>query len=297
MNLILLMRNLYRHFCPVLILFHFFSFSTAQQHNYPELKVMSFNIRYPNPGDGMNTWDNRKEKVTSLIRFHEVDLLGIQEAHRSQLDVLANALPQFEWFGVCRTDGSTQPLPDNEFSAILYRKDRLERLEGNTFWLSETPDVPGSKSWDAALPRIVTWAQFRDLENGKVFFHFNTHFDHIGIEARKQSAVLLLEKVRSIAGTSPVIVTGDFNCSEGDVPYQILSGELNDAFGQSHEPHHGPKATFASNFEVSGLNDRRIDFIFVKNGFHVKRHGILSDSWNGVFASDHLPVLSGISLP
>src|SRR5688500_16875247 len=120
---------------------------------------MSFNIRYPNPNDKDHYWDNRRPLVASMIRFHEVDLIGVQEAHRRQLDEMVTDMPEYTWFGLCRTDGSTTPNPDNEFSAILYRKDRFELLDGNTFWLSETREKPGSVSWDAAFPRIVTWAK------------------------------------------------------------------------------------------------------------------------------------------
>jgi endonuclease/exonuclease/phosphatase family metal-dependent hydrolase len=128
-------------------------------------------------------------------------------------------MPEYSWFGVCRTDGSTNPVPDGEFSAILYRKDRFELLDGNTFWLSETPEEKGSVGWDAALPRIVTWVKFKDKQTGKVFFHFNTHFDHIGVVARNESAKLLKQRAHSIAGDTPVIITGDFNCGENEQPY------------------------------------------------------------------------------
>ena len=258
---------------------------------------MSFNIRYPNPGDGIHYWNNRRPLVASMIKFHETDLIGIQEAHRRQLDEMIIDMPEYAWFGVCRTDGSVTPNPDNEFSAVLYRKERFELLEGNTFWLSETPDKPGSVSWDAALPRIVTWAKFKDRVTEKIFFHFNTHFDHMGAVARNESANLLREKIALIAKNHPVIVTGDFNCGEKDAPYHTLtnnaqSGSISDAMYISQLPHHGPQASFAGSFMTTGLNDHRIDFIFVKNKVEVLRHAILSDSWNGNFASDHLPVFA-----
>ena len=265
------------------------------------LNVMSFNIRYPNPGDGIHYWDNRRPMVTSIIRYHEVDLLGVQEAHLRQLNEIVTGIPELEWFGVCRTDGSINPDPDNEFSAIIYRKDRFDRLDGNTFWLSETPDVIASTGWDAALPRIVTWAKFKDRETGKIFFHFNTHFDHMGIQARNESAKLLQEKINTIAGDVPVIITGDFNCSDTDPPYLTLTNkesayQLTDALRISQCLHHGPMSTFAGNFEASGLIDHRIDFIFVRNNVRVLKHAILSDSWNGNLASDHLPVIARVNI-
>ena len=260
------------------------------------LNVMSFNIRYPNPGDGIHYWDSRRPFVASMIRYNEVDLLGVQEAHRRQLNEIVSDMPEYEWFGVCRTDGSTNPVPDNEFSAILYRKDRFERLDGNTFWLSETPEVIASVGWDAALPRIVTWAKFKDRSTGKIFFHFNTHFDHMGEIARNESAKLLLQQIESIAGKIPVVITGDFNCSDSDRPYQTLTRDTNacqltDALHISKILHHGPMSTFAGNFQASGMIDHRIDFIFTSKSVSVLKHAILSDSWNGNLASDHLPVL------
>jgi len=262
---------------------------------------MTFNIRLPHTGDGIFYWDERRPHVASMIQFHQVDLLGVQEAHRRQLDEMVADMPEYEWFGVCRTDGSTHPNPDGEFSAILYRKDRFERMDGNTFWLSETPDTPGSKGWDAALPRIVTWARFKDKRTGKIFFHFNTHFDHIGEQARLESSKLILQKMKSIAGEMAVVLTGDFNSYETDPPYLAMidsssTYHVTDAITISKIPHHGPMATFAGNFQISGMIDHRIDYIFVRKNIEVIRHGILSDSWNGNLASDHLPVIAEIKI-
>ena len=260
------------------------------------INVMSFNIRLPHTGDGIHFWDHRRPHAVSIIRYHEIDLMGLQEAFRRQLDELISDLPEYDWFGVCRTDGTNHPSPDNEFSAILYRKNRFERLDGNTFWLSQTPDKTGSVGWDAALPRIVTWAKFSDRQTGKIFFHFNTHFDHIGDTARHESAKLLVNQIERIAGNAPVIITGDFNCGETDLPYLTITSDstFRDAINSSKTPHHGPAATFASNFQITGLIDHRIDFIFANKQIEVLRHAILSDSWKGNLASDHLPVVAEV---
>lgn len=269
------------------------SFSFAQTD---ALHVMTFNIRLATTNDGYNYWKNRTDLVRSMIVYHEADIVGLQEAMRVQLDDLANMLPGYEWFGVCRTDGTTTPDPDNEFSAILYKKDRLERLDGTTFWLSETPEIPGSKSWDAAITRIVTWAKFRDKQSGEEFFHFNTHFDHVGTKAREESAKLILEKIVAIAKDAPVILTGDFNCEPTDMPYRVITDKndqrhLQDALFLSKTPHHGPLSTW-SGFSFPGVPGRRIDYIFVNNQVSVLKHGILAESWSGRFPSDHLPVLA-----
>ncbi len=264
-------------------------------------RVMTYNIRLPVESDGINYWDNRRPLVASLIGYHQPDLIGVQEAFRRQLDEITADHPEYTWFGVCRTDGTMQPNPDGEFSAILYRKDRFEQLEGNTFWLSPTPDVPGSKGWDAALPRIVTWVKLRDKQSGKIFFMFNTHFDHIGEVARLESARLITQQIRAIAGEASVVLTGDFNSEENSAPYQwITRGEhgldLKDAIYTSQQPHHGPRGTFSGSFTLPGVGNYRIDFIFTTGQFRVLKHAILSDSWDGRLASDHLPVLAEMEL-
>ena len=255
------------------------------------LRVMSFNIRYDNPDDGINQWTNRKDWVASLVRFHQTDLLGVQEALIGQMNDLQTRLPAFAWVGVGREDGREE----GEFSAIFYRKSRLNLMESGNFWLSENPDSAGSLGWDAACVRIVTWARFRDGVSGKKFLYLNTHFDHRGPIAREQSARLLVEKARALAANDPVIITGDFNAGESSVVYRTITSEensphLNDAYYVSAIPSHGPNDTFNG----FGRDDRpdRIDFIFISDDIDVHRHGILSESYGGRYPSDHMPVLA-----
>jgi len=255
------------------------------------LQVMSFNIRYPNPGDGTHNWQARKNLVVSTIRYHEADLIGVQEAFRSQLDQLQQSLPGYDWIGVCRTDGTRVPNPDNEFSAILYNTNKFRLLESGTFWLSETPDLAGSKGWDAALPRITTWGLFEVIESGKKFFHFNTHFDHIGEKARMESAHLLVKKVNQMSGELAVVISGDFNANPETDIYRVLKNEFRDGLSAAELPHHGPLATF-TNFIFPGIPGTRIDYVFVNEGFKVKKHAILAEVWSGIFPSDHFPVLA-----
>jgi endonuclease/exonuclease/phosphatase family metal-dependent hydrolase len=266
----------------------------SQKSSY--IRVMTFNIRYDEPKDKENAWPKRKELVASMVRFHHADLVGVQEALASQLKDLDKLLPDYGWVGVGRADGKS----DGEFSAILYRKSRFKFLESSTFWLSETPQVP-SAGWDAAYPRIVTWVRLHDFQTGKIFFHFNTHFDHRGERARKESARLLLDRIRQIARDLPVVVTGDFNFTESSEGYLLLTGKnsekpsaLRDARYISEYGHHGPTSTF-NEFKavVPGM---KIDYVFVKGTIRVLQHGVLSDTWDGRFASDHLPVLAEIVL-
>jgi endonuclease/exonuclease/phosphatase family metal-dependent hydrolase len=264
----------------------------------PTLRVMSFNIRYDNPADGEDAWPRRRMKVASTIRFHGADVVGLQEALRSQVDDLEAALPELGWFGVGRSAER-----DGEHCAVLYRKDRLEVIAQDTFWLSETPAVAGSRSWDAALPRIVTWGRLRDRRTGLAFVVLNTHFDHVGEAARRESARLLRRKVAEVAGAAgPVIVTGDLNSTPDSEPYQLLTapgavgapGPLADGFRASACPHHGPTSSW-SGFKAIEPG-RRIDFILVRPPVAVLQHGILADSFDGRFPSDHLPVLAEIAL-
>jgi endonuclease/exonuclease/phosphatase family metal-dependent hydrolase len=256
------------------------------------LQVMTFNLRYDNPGDSLNAWPYRKDNAASQVLFYDVHLLGVQEALHHQMEELKNALPRHTYFGVGRDDGKAK----GEYSAIFYDTTRLQRLTGATFWLSEHSDSVGSKGWDAAITRIVTWCYFKDKNTGKNFYAFNTHFDHMGKIARAESARLLLRKVRDIAGKTPVVITGDFNATPDDEPIKILvAKENNDRFidtkAVTQAPHYGPQGTFNA-FTNKETSDQPIDHIFIKNGFAVLKHATLSETWNGHFSSDHFPVVA-----
>ncbi|HOY21317.1 MAG TPA: endonuclease/exonuclease/phosphatase family protein [Haliscomenobacter sp.] len=257
------------------------------------LNVMTFNIRYNTTQDGENQWQKRKENLASMLPFYGVDICGMQEALVGQIKDVVSAQPQYAYLGVGRDDG----LEKGEFSPILYHKDKFEVLSSATFWLSETPNVP-SKGWDANLNRIVTWAKFKDKKSKKVFYFFNTHYDHIGKVARRESSRLLLQKVKEIAGTTPAIITGDFNAVPSDEPITVLveannPDKLIDTEGLSLSPHFGPYSTF-NGFTVMELEGRHIDYIFVKNPgkWKVLKHATLTNTWAGRFASDHHAVLA-----
>ena len=162
-----------------------------------QLRVMTYNIRYDNPDDAPNNWDNRKAKVANLIQFYQPAFLGTQEALFHQLNYLDKQLPDYHWIGQGRTDGKKE----GEFSALLYNSRKVELIaqSDSTIWLSETPEKP-SKSWDAALPRILTWGKFTVKETGQPIYAFNTHFDHIGEKARQESAKIIIDTIQKIAG-------------------------------------------------------------------------------------------------
>ena len=257
---------------------------------------MSFNIRFDNPDDGPNAWPHRMDFVASMFRFHQADIVGVQEALHHQLEDLQTLLPGFSWVGVGRDDGKQA----GEFSAIFFRNDRYTLIEDGTFWLSETPEEPGSMSWDTAITRIVTWARLHERSSDRTFIIFNTHYDHRGVVAREQSSRLLMDRINELAQGDPVIVTGDLNVTEDQMAYRILaepdlhSGEmvLFDGFYHSRYGHHGPDTTWNGFREI--VPNRRIDYIFVNSGFSVVQHGILADVRDGRFPSDHLPVLAEI---
>jgi endonuclease/exonuclease/phosphatase family metal-dependent hydrolase len=270
----------------------YFSFSISAQ----ELNVMTFNIRLNTSSDKLDAWPYRKDKVASQILFHEVQLLGVQEALHDQMIDLKERLTKFKYAGGGRDDGKEK----GEYSAIFYDTTRLQLLQTQMFWLSETPEVPGSKSWDAAITRMVIWAKFKDRKTKNIFFAFNTHFDHIGKVARRKSAKIVLSKVKEIAGNIPAIFTGDFNAEPSDEPIRIIMDKNNplyliDSKEICEIPHYGPTGTF-NGFQSKERNDQPIDYIFIKGKWKVLRHATISQTWEGRFASDHFAVLARVSM-
>lgn len=260
------------------------------------LTVMSYNIRLDLASDSLNSWTHRKEKFTSMIRYYAPDIVGLQEAQRHQIAYLEKELPEYGWFGIGRDDGKEA----GEFMAIFYRKDRLDTVKTSTFWCSPTPDRPGL-GWDAMCNRVVTWGKFRDKRTKNVFFHFNTHLDHMGVTARKESARLITSSVDALTKNEPVVITGDFNSIPSDEPYQtIISDASRRRFADSRTislvPHHGPGGTFTG-FNISSYSEEPIDYIFVSKGTTVLKHATLSDSFNGRFPSDHFAVIAEILFP
>jgi len=255
------------------------------------LRVMSYNIRYLNTIDSINVWDNRKDKVAGLINYHQADLIGVQEAVLSQIKDLEAKLPDFAWYGVGRMDGKE----DGEFSAIYYRKSRFKLLDSGTFWYSETPNTPGSKSWDDYFPRMASWVKLKDKQTGRTFFHFNTHYDHRGAFTREKSSEILVQQTAAIAGKLPMLITGDFNTTETSKPYQVLVNNtgLQDAKYISQTPHYGPAGT-SSGFWVKKTIRAKIDYIFVNKPVQVLQHAILTDQQDGRYFSDHLAVIAEV---
>ena len=184
-----------------------------------ELRVMSFNIRYGTAQDGENQWPDRSTLVGEVVTEFGPHVVGVQEALHFQLEELSGMLPGYGRVGVGRDDGVSA----GEYSAILYRSDRLELLDQGTFWFSDTPEVPGSMSWGNRIPRICTWGRFRDRENGRSFTLFNLHWDHQSQPSREGAARLLLERMGALGDPGePILVTGDFNAGEENPAFRIL---------------------------------------------------------------------------
>ena len=250
------------------------------------IDVLTYNIRFDNPKDGLNSWDNRKAFLISQLNFYAPDIFGTQEGLINQLKDIEDGMDNYAFFGVGRDKGDEA----GEHTAIFYNSQKVELLKEATFWLSKTPEKP-SKAWDAALPRICTYGIFKLKDDDTRFLVFNTHFDHIGEVARKESAKLILKKIKKLNPKGyPVILMGDFNLEVDSKPIQLISAQLNDTQLLAGYNAHGPLGTF-NGFNFTEPVTRRIDYLFVSpKKIGVVKSAILSDSKDARYPSDHLPV-------
>jgi endonuclease/exonuclease/phosphatase family metal-dependent hydrolase len=253
-----------------------------------EMTVMTYNIRYDNPGDKENRWDNRKEALTDQIQFYEPLVFGVQEAQKHQMNYMDSILMDYTYVGVGRDDGKE----GGEYSAIFYRSSELDTLMTGTFWLSDNPTRP-SKGWDAAFPRVCTYARFSYQKNE--FWVFNTHFDHKGSKAREESARLILRQIRRLNNDNyPVILMGDFNANDNEAPIQVIEQMLQDS-RKTAELFYGPETTF-NGFSLDYDPSNRIDYVFHSSEIIVQRKAILAQLIEKRFPSDHFPVIVNIRL-
>ena len=283
---LILKHNMNMKSKSLLILLCFYTvFAFAQEH----FIVMSYNIRYDNAGDGINKWSNRKENLIKLIIAHHPAIIGTQEVLVNQLNDLNSGLINYESIGVGRDDGKQK----GEYAAIFFDKTIFTKLDGGNFWLSETPEIAGSKSWDAALTRIATWVKLKHSKSGKIIYVFNTHFDHVGKVAREKSALLIKEKIKLIAGNNNYILIGDLNTEPSEEAYQYLmnTGDqlFNDAAGTDNK-----EATFCG-FETANKNCKRIDYILYSKKLKTKNYLVIHENDGKYYPSDHLPIISEIA--
>ena len=289
------------------------------------LAVGSYNIRLQtNEVNPDNSWDNREKDLVDCIAKLDLDVMGLQEVCPGQADYITNSLPQYALLGAHRNDGKRK----GEASPVMYRKDRFAVLGSGTFWLSETPDIPGSRSWQTACPRVCTWAILKDAVSGKSLCFANTHTDHKSELARKEGMLLVIRRMREFSppGT-PLIFTGDHNCRETEEPAVAVSKKLRNAVNVSETPPTGPWRTFngwhwregemsasdalklppETRNATTGSPDKsaqdrqavaneicgpRIDYIYVSDETKVKSYSTRSDSRPGkdLYPSDHFPV-------
>jgi endonuclease/exonuclease/phosphatase family metal-dependent hydrolase len=255
-------------------------------------KVMTYNIKLDYPKEGKNSWDNRKDLITGQINFYEPDVFGVQEALPNQMKYLNSTLVKYSYVGVGRDDGEDE----GEYSAIFYKKEAYEILKSSTFWLSETPNKV-SMGWDAVCNRVCTYSLFKNKKTKNVFWIFNTHFDHIGKIAQMESPKLILKKIKELNTKNyPVILMGDFNLEPETENIQLLKNFFNDSREISKTKPFGPIGTF-NGFHFDKPVTRRIDYIFTsKNNIKVNKYGVLSDSKDCKYLSDHLSVYAEIQL-
>ncbi|WP_276272818.1 endonuclease/exonuclease/phosphatase family protein [Haloarcula litorea] len=255
------------------------------------LRVMSFNVRFDSAGDGLDSWVHRRRLVADTIRYHDPDLIGLQEAQAHQIRELEVLLPDYEWVG----DPRDTVEAGGEFTAVGYREGRFDCRGTETFWLSETPDRPGSVGWDAKHPRVATWARLRERAGDEAILYLNTHLDHEGERARRRGIALALSRMDELARGDPVLVGGDFNCVAGDPAHERAAGhalpdgrELRDARSVA-DFRHGPSTTRTDFHDlIPGMG---IDHVFVSDDVQVRSRAAVTDRDDDHFASDHLPVV------
>lgn len=281
--------------CLTVILIAVFS-ACSHKPVVNEMKIVTFNIRYDNPEDSLNSWKSRASQVCRFIEAEKPDIVGMQEVLFNQYQLLDSVLSDYSSVGVGRNDG----VKDGEMNPVFFRKSKYDMVRHLTFWLSDFPDMPGSTGWGSSLPRIVTWMELVDKKNHKHFFFFNTHFAHDSESARLMSSRVLLKNAGTISEDFPFIVSGDFNMPPTSTGYSILTGPdesvplLKDSYVITEKRPSGPISTF------NGFSDKtkgeRIDFIFVRNGMRVLDYRTVVKKEQGVYISDHWPVVATVAL-
>lgn len=275
-----------RVFCTLLAVVLMYSCGPSEIEDFSgnsDLSVMSFNLRYDEPADEENQWSNRKESCVTMLNEIKPTVFGIQEGLYNQVSYLDGSLQDYTYVGVGRDDGFS----GGEYAAIFYAISKVELLDNGNFWLSETPEYP-SLGWDANNIRICTWGKFRDLEKGKDFYVFNTHFDHKGKTAQNESSKLIVQKIQEIAGSDlPVFITGDFNVLIGSPRLEPIRANYFSA--QRFAERSDDNKSFNA-FGI-GVVSRNIDFVFFNNSKAVSYKTIVKN-YGVAYISDHYPVVA-----
>ena len=260
--------------------------TSAAAQTPPPLRVMTFNVRTTiGVNDGPEAWPKRRDLFVATIREAHPDIFGTQELSQMQGDYVVAKLPQYAWFGIDRMGGHK-----DEHMGVFYRRDRLDLLTMGNFWLSETPDVPGSNSWHTPFPRMATWGLFKDRVSGKRFYLFDTHFfyrDEDEVPRTKAASVLLDQMAKIDTEGTPIVLTGDFNTTPGSDAYKLIAAKMTDIRGAVAKPG-GPDETFHN---WTGKADKRIDWVF-ETGFTPLTDVTLTTHRGTLYPSDHFPVLA-----
>lgn len=269
------------------------SFSAAAEEKPLAVAVMTFNIRYDNPRDGVNRWSVRRKLAADVVRKSKADFVGLQEAMPHQISQLAEDLTEYGQLGRSRDVNPKR----GEACPIFFRHKRWKVIEHKTEWLSDTPDKPGSRSWGNTLPRIFTWAKFEEISTGRKIVVFNTHFDHQSQKSREQSAALLAKRIAAVDVKTPVVLTGDFNAGPTNAAIKTFrKSGLVDTFAVK-----SPKASETGTFH--GWSGRKtsakIDAVMVrsKDKARITAAAIIHNHQGNVYPSDHFPVTAAIEFP
>jgi endonuclease/exonuclease/phosphatase family metal-dependent hydrolase len=277
----------------LILLAALFALPAAAKERVDRYSAMTYNIRLDVASDGDNAWPQRRSTLTGLIAYYAPDLVGMQEVLPHQKQAVEADLPAYHFVGVARDDGRDK----GEYSPLGFRRDRFALIASGTFWLSPTPEVPG-KGWDAAYPRIASWARLKDKAAKRSLLIVNTHMDHVGMTARLEGARQIRRWIASQrkAGETLVLM-GDFNSPTNSPAYAAIvepgAGALRDTLTISRTPHFGPLGTFTA-FKIAQVEPAPIDHIFVSDDVTVLRHATLTQQIGGKLPSDHYPVLADL---
>ena len=277
------------------VFFYLFSYAKSSSKKPVDIRWATFNIRCISKDDYKIDcgWDQRRERVVKYLLDNQIDICGMQEVTAEQFDYLRNNLTKYDCVGVGRTDGNRK----GEATPVFYRKDKYKVLAKGNFWLSETPDVVGSKGWDAALERIASWVKLKDKKTGRIFMAVNTHLDHMGKVARRESAKLIMRKIQEIVGDNPAVVTGDFNVTEQDEAYTtMISNEfkMNDAYHMT-ENNTGVTFTWHDFCRIPADKAEKIDYIFITPTIKVS-HTHIEPTHKEAQLTDHNPHWADLEL-
>ncbi|MFC4676119.1 endonuclease/exonuclease/phosphatase family protein [Dysgonomonas termitidis] len=283
------MKKLFYLFAALLL-------ASCSENKPIDLNVMSFNVRYDNPGDSLNSWQYRKDIAAQTIKAQNADIVGTQEVLVNQLNDLKTSLLEYNAIGIGRIDG----IEKGEYCAVLYKKERFKEVKSGHFWLSETPEVIGSKGWDGACERVATWIILEEMSSKKQIFFINTHLDHVGKVARQEGVTLLLDRIGELSKGLPVILTGDFNATpDSEVIKHVTNPATPNYLMHTKDiavVKSGTDWTFHGFGQVPLEKREFIDYIFVKPDTKVLKHTVIPEELDGKFISDHSVVTAQIEI-